>query len=91
MKFNVAAVAKPLASVGRICAAGNQVKFGDQGGSIIGQDGKTSMALAMRDGTYGLKLWVLVPDVPGIYGLHRNKYAALQEDDDEEQGFRRHV
>ena len=92
MKFNVAAVAKPLASVGRICAAGNQVKFGDQGGSIVGQDGKTSMSLTMRDGTYGLKLWVLVPDVPGrIYGLQRNKFAALQEDDDEEQGFRRHV
>ena len=91
MKFNVAAVSKPLASVGRICAAGNQVNFGTQGGSIIGQDGSTSVDLTLQDGTYGLKIWVLVPETTSpIYGLPRNRFAALAEDD-EEQGFRRHV
>ena len=96
MKFNVAGVSKPLGSVGRMCAAGNQVKFGDQGGYIVGPDGRTQVPLTMSDGTYHLRLWMLVPDGPGqVCGLSGNRFSALSDVQDELdmecQGFQRHV
>lgn len=96
MKFNVAGVSKPLGSVGRMCAAGNQVKFGEQGGYIMGPDGKTQVPLTMEDGTYHLRLWMLVPDGPGqVCGLSGNRFSALSDEQDEldmeAQGFQRHV
>ena len=94
MKFNLAAVSKPLGSVRKICAAGNQVVFGVDEANIITPDGKTKIPVQKSGGTYSLSVWVQVPDVPGqVYGLEGSRFRVLdeEEEDDEHLVFQRRI
>ena len=56
--FQVCDVARPLLSVAALTEKGNTVTFGDEGGRIIGPDGKQTIEFAKRDGVYVLDAYV---------------------------------
>ena len=56
--FQVCDVARPLLSVTALTSKGNRVVFGDNGGCIIGPDGKQTIEFAKRDGVYILDVYV---------------------------------
>ena len=59
MTFQVAGVKGPLASVKRICQAGNLVIFDDKGGVIVNTETRNKTQFTMNDkGVYTLNLWV---------------------------------
>ena len=99
MTWQIAGVKKPLASIGRICDAGNVAVFTDKGGYIIGKSGAKSiieaanncgdgkMAMQRENGVYNFKIRIPVKKECDLY----NRYAALAEwDNPEDKGFHRH-
>ena len=98
MTWQIAGVKKPLASIGRICDAGNVAVFTDKGGYIIGKSGAKSiieaanncgdgkMAMQRENGVYNFKIRIPVKKECDLY----NRYAALAEwDNPEDKGFHR--
>ena len=87
MTWQIAEVKKPLASIGRICDAGNVAVFTDKGGYIIGKSGakqiieaanncgEGKLAMQRENGVYNFK--IKIPVKRGV-DLH-NRYAALAE------------
>ena len=93
MTWQVADVKKPLASVGRMCDAGNVAVFTKDGGYVVpgesvgdvlrlleGMD-KSTLRMKRESGVYNFNLWVPKPPT-GILG--GNRFEALQELDEEE-------
>ena len=90
MIWQVADVKKPLASIGRMCDAGNVAVFTDQGGYPVAQEGfknelnslrrKTGNKLQMKrdKGVYSFNMWVEKPIKTG------NKFEALSCEHDGE-------
>ena len=54
--WQIAGAKKPLASVGRMCDAGNVVVFTKQGGFICGDHGR--LAFTRKNDTYVRTTWV---------------------------------
>ena len=59
MKYQVADVTKPLASVAKICHAGHRVVFDDEGSYIENKATGTKDWLREHNNTYVLDTWVL--------------------------------
>ena len=90
MTWQVADVKKPLASIGRMCDAGNVAIFTDKGGYIVAKDGfkeelsslrrKTGDKLRLKrdKGVYSFSVWVQRPMQTG------NRFEALSCEHDEE-------
>ena len=55
--FQLAEVTKPLASVGKMCDAGNQVVFGPQGGHILNLMSGRVTEFKRANGVYILEAW----------------------------------
>ena len=99
MTWQVADVKKPLASIGRMCDAGNVAVFTKEGGYVVpkeylqkavdGLERLEGPALRMRreGGVYNFNLWM---PVPPREVRTKNQFSVLQEDDEEEaSGFAR--
>ena len=98
MTWQIAEVKKPLASIGRICDAGNVAVFTDKGGYIVGKSGarriieavsrsgEDKLKMQRENGVYNFKIQI---PVKKSYDLN-NRYAALAERNDaEDEDFRR--
>ena len=101
MTWQIAGVNKPLASIGRICDAGNVAVFPDKGGYIIGKSeaksiieaanncGQGKMAMQRENGVYNFKIRIPVKRECDLY----NRYAAfaewLNDADEVAKGFHR--
>ena len=82
-------VTKPLLAVRKMCAAGNRVVFDDDGSYIEdkGTGGKT--AISKENGTYAVRVWVMVPEEANRTG---NSFHALEQEEEvefDESGFTR--
>ena len=97
MTWQIAEVKKPLASIGRMCDAGNVAVFTKSGGYVVPQKilRKTLAALGkMEDKSlrmerqggwvYNFKLWIPRPPESS---MSSNRYAPLQEVAEEDMGF----
>ena len=93
MTWQVADVKKPLASIGRMCDAGNVAVFTDQGGYIVSKEDFSEELKALhrkpgdklkmkRDkGVYSFSVWV---EKPKEHAKLENRFAALSCEQDEE-------
>ena len=59
--LQIAAVHKALASVRKMCQAGNQVVFDAEGGYVLHKGSGLRTKIHKRNGTYVMDLWVLQP------------------------------
>ena len=96
MTWQVAEVKRPLASIGRMCDAGNVAVFTKSGGYVVPQEvlSKTlaaldktenkSLRMEREGGVYNFKLWIPRPPV-GI--RNSNRFTPLQEVAEEDTGF----
>ena len=96
MTWQIAEVKKPLASIGRMCDAGNVAVFTKNGGYVVPQKtlSKTlaaldktkdrSVRMERQGGVYNFKLWIPRPPESNIGG---SRYAPLQEADEEGMDF----
>ena len=102
MTWQIADIKKPLASIGRICDAGNVALFTRNGGYVVQQgilgdviekiekQGKNALRMKRDNGVYSFSLWVPRPNKPRETISIGNRFAPLQEDYVESaQGFRR--
>ena len=90
--WQIAGVKKPLASIGRICDAGNVAVFTDKGGYIIGRGGSASilsaverhqgskMRMIRENGVYNFTMRVPTKEVNGVDVY--NRFGMLQEEGD---------
>ena len=97
MTWQVAEVKRPLASIGRICDAGNTAIFTKTGGHVVPEHTlrktldmleKTGESLKMdrEGGVYNFKLWI---PRPPINTKITNRFTPLQEVmEEEEMGFK---
>ena len=93
MTWQIADIKKPLASIGRMCDAGNVAIFTKHGGYVVPKktlektlevlDKKVSQSLRMEreGGVYNFNLWI---PRPPARSMSSNRYAPLQEVDEEE-------
>ena len=58
VNWQIADIQRPLLSVTTLTAAGNQIHFNKDGGTITTKDGKKTMQFYCRNGVYVLDLWV---------------------------------
>ena len=96
MTWQVAEVKRPLASIGRMCDAGNVAVFTKGGGYVVPQQvmSKTLAALDQMEnkslkmeregGVYNFKLWIPRPPVSS---MSSNRFTPLQEVAEEDMGF----
>ena len=96
MTWQIAEVKKPLASIGRMCDAGNVAVFTKSGGYVVPQKvlSKTfaaldkienkSLRMEREGGVYNFKLWIPRPPESN---MSSNRYAPLQEIDEEDMDF----
>ena len=99
MTWQIAGVKKPLASIGRICDAGNVAVFTDKGGYIIGKSGAagilhavekhrgSKMRMDRENGVYNFKVRVPRREVSGVDT--RNQYSVLSEENEDKGHFGR--
>ena len=59
VNWQIADIQRPLLSVTTLTAAGNQIRFDKDGGTITTKDGKKTMQFYCQNGVYVLDLWVL--------------------------------
>ena len=96
MVWQVAEVKRPLASIGRICDAGNTAIFTQHGGHIVPEQAlsKTlevlekrgeSLRLEREGGVYNFKMWI--PRPPTSI-KNSNRFTPLQEMTEEDMDFR---
>ena len=97
MTWQIAEVKKPLASIGRMCDAGNVAVFTEDDGYVVPQKvlNKTLVALdkietkslrmEREGGVYNFKLWIPRPPENNV---SNNRFAPLQELDEENMDFR---
>ena len=96
MTWQVAEVKRPLASIGRMCDAGNAAIFTKKGGYVVpeevlnktlevldGAKGKT-LRMEREGGVYNFKLWI---PRPPVNNTSSNRFAPLQEVSDGNTGF----
>ena len=96
MTWQVAEVKRPLASIGRMCDAGNAAIFTKKGGYVVpeevlhktlealdGAKGKT-LRMEREGGVYNFKLWI---PKPPVNITNNNRFAPLQEVSDGNAGF----
>ena len=102
MTWQIAGVKKPLASVGRICDAGNVALFTSEGGFIIGKEkaskimelasscGEGKMEMKRENGVYNFTIKVPSKrEEPQRRIMTGNRYAALAEwDRPDEEDFK---
>ena len=93
MTWQVAEVNKPLASVGRMCDAGNVAVFTKEGGYVVPKESmkeaismlekmeQSALKMKRENGVYNFNLWVPTPPKDVLKG---NKYQVLQELEEEE-------
>ena len=96
MTWQIAEVKKPLASVGRMCDAGNVAVFTKSGGYVVPQKmlsrtiaaldkiENKSIRMEREGGVYNFKLWIPRPPESKT---NSNRYAPLQEMDEENLDF----
>ena len=82
--MQVAGVNKPLASVRKMCSAGNRVVFEDQGDTTVGGyvqniASGTRVPITKEGGTYQVSLWTQSAKQAG----NPSYFAALSEEDSE--------
>ena len=58
MKYQIAAVSKPLIYVSKVCGRGNTVIFSREGGSIVPDNGGKEIKFKRKAGVYVLPTWV---------------------------------
>ena len=95
MTWQVAGVKRPLASIGRMCDAGNAAVFTKAGGYVVPEEmlSKTLEALnkakglkmKREGGIYNFKLWI---PRPPVNTRSDNRFTPLQEVEEEEMDFR---
>ena len=93
MTWQVAEVKKPLASVGRMCDAGNVAVFTKEGGYVVPGEymkevmgrlekmDKSTLRMSRENGVYNFNLWIPKPP-KGV--MVKNRFEALQDLDEEE-------
>ena len=99
MTWQVADVKKPLASVGRMCDAGNVAVFTKSGGYVVPGEymenvigllekmDKSTLRMKRENGVYNFNLWVPRPPVGVVV---KNRFEVLQELEEEDaSGFTR--
>jgi len=90
--MQVADVTKPLASVRKMCKAGNRVVFDPEGSYIQHKATGVTTAIDESNGTYSVNLWVLCPEettkVHNMFGALENKDG---EGNGDVSGFHRHA
>ena len=64
MTFTACPVAKPLASVKRICSAGHVVIFDEEGSYILNKHTGQVTNMMQKNGVYMIEAWVLKPSMP---------------------------
>ena len=96
MTWQIADVKKPLASIGRMCDAGNVAIFTRDGGYVVPKnviektlatlEKKVSQSLRMEreGGVYNFNLWIPSPPVSS---MSSNRFAPLQEVSDGSMDF----
>ena len=87
MTMQVADVNKVLASVKRICDAGNQVIFDRHGGKIINNTTGKTTHLEEKNGTYVFNMWLPRASEKRNGIEHVNRFAALAEEQGKEEVF----
>ena len=86
MTMQVADVNKVLASVKRICDAGNRVVFDKNGGKIIDEATGKVTELEEKNGTYIFNMWLpRKKERAGIESV--NRFAALAEEQGNDEVF----
>ena len=86
MTMQVADVNKVLASVKRICDAGNRVVFDKNGGKIIDTATGKVTELEEKNGTYVFNMWLpRVKERGSIESV--NRFAALAEEQGNDEVF----
>ena len=99
MTWQVADVKKPLASIGRMCDAGNVALFTKDGGYVVPGEymqevigtldrlDRSALKMKRENGVYNFNLWVPKPPVDV---RTKNRFSELQDLDEEEvSGFAR--
>ena len=96
MTWQVADVKKPLASVGRMCDAGNDAVFTHDGGYVVPKEymeevigsldrmGRSTLKMKRENGVYNFNLWV--PKPPQEVST-KNRFEVLQDLDEEVSDF----
>ena len=94
MTWQIAEVKRPLASIGKICDAGNIAVFTDKGGYIVSQDSARGMVRLLEStdkpvlkmnreqGVYGFDVWVPRRGGQGNSIPTHNRYSHLEEEDE---------
>jgi hypothetical protein len=77
--MQVAGVKKPLASVRKMCSAGNRVVFDDEGDYVQNKTTGTKIPITQEEGTYQVTMWVPVTEDQETT-LQGNMFAALGEE-----------
>ena len=88
LTMQVAGVKKPLASVRKMCQAGNRVVFDDAGDYVENKQTGIKIPITQEDGTYQVSLWVELDDTRRKT-LEGNMFNVLQdgaEDEEEQEG-----
>ena len=97
MTWQVAEVKRPLASIGRMCDAGNAAVFTKKGGYVVPEEmlSKTlealdkakgnSLRMKREGGVYNFKLWI---PKPPVNIRSNNRFTPLQEVAEEDVDFR---
>ena len=92
MTWQIADIKKPLASIGRICDAGNVAFFTKNGGYVVQQgllgetiekierQGRNALRMKRDNGVYSFNLWVPRLNTPRETISTSNRFAPLQED-----------
>ena len=87
--WQVADVKKPLASIGRMCDAGNVALFTKQGGYVVPHaslekviqslesQGRGTLKMRRENGVYSFNMWMPKPPKRSVL---RNQFAALDEE-----------
>ena len=96
MTWQIAEVKKPLASIGRMCDAGNVAIFTKEGGYVVPQKimnrtmavldklENQSLRVEREGGVYNFKLWI---PRPPENNANNSRFSPLQELDEDEADF----
>jgi hypothetical protein len=88
--MQVAGVKKPLASVRKMCKAGNRVVFDDEGDYVQNKASGTKIPITQEDGTYQVSMWVPITEEQENT-LQGNMFAALGKESESALPFERDV
>jgi hypothetical protein len=90
LTMQVAGVKKPLASVRKMCKAGNRVVFDDEGDYVQNKASGTKIPITQEDGTYQVSMWVPITEEQENT-LQGNMFAALGKESESALPFERDV